>query len=77
MKTAEEIALSVHCGDGTIAREKRDSLARQIKSYASQCCEDLRQRCYENAEANIEYDYQYPFAEINKGSILNTEIILP
>ena len=44
--------------------------------YAKQCCEDLRKRCFENAE--IDYcslpDME-PF--ISESSILETKIILP
>ena len=39
MITADEIAERVHPGDGPIARDKRESLARNIQDYARQSCQ--------------------------------------
>ena len=50
------------------------------KQYAQQCCEDLRQRCADSAEATIILSSEHPefdYAKVNKHSILDVEIKLP
>lgn len=45
--------------------------------YAQQVAEDVRQRCYDNADITDYYD-GYEFQRVvSEKSILNTEIILP
>lgn len=47
------------------------------KIYAQQVGEDVRQRCYDNADVTWEYDGYEDQPVVNEKSILNTEIILP
>jgi len=66
------------CQDDTDDKLSYRDLAIKIEDiyllYAQQVGEDVRQRCYDNAEIdNISY-YDY---YVNEDSILNTEIILP
>lgn len=47
------------------------------KRYAQQVAEDVRRRCYENAEVDYRgQETQYPI-EVVESSIMDTEIILP
>ncbi len=47
------------------------------KLYAQQVAEDVRQRCFENAEIKENWYGGDPVAWVDSESILNTEIILP
>lgn len=56
------------------------SVAHAIRSYGKQVAEQALNDAAENAEGNIiyhEHDAGYPSCEIDKESILNTEIKLP
>jgi len=73
MKTALQTWRDAHNEWETALNEEfEDVIVSHMQAYARQCCEDLLQRCAENAKCRTPH-----LTTVDKQSILDTPIELP
>lgn len=76
MKNLEEIYEMINSRSGKVWNKKEIAIM-VARVYAQQACEDLRERIAEQAKVKTVATPLGDYHEVNKETILNTEIILP